>query len=416
HAFTKRLKYNVKEGAPQSHWLDYSISKYGDKLVEDMKVVFSILYLYLPLQVMNPAIVLVLIPVCPGGSWSLLPVMEPLQKMFIGGVLAALAFLSAGILQIGIEAIPGHHQTGLVLLNTLACPVDTAVRGEGTAPVEGYGTALMTPLPHTALKITASCPIDCAGRVMKKHAVSADLNSVAGMFMPVVIGQNSDDQISLFYLDPSPFLKSLTGKPKLKSVKCLNVETEKKLSDIYYVSNEPVDHIGESAYMCLQPGNSDGEVSGSGEGYLRAGGVYVLCVRERLGRLDAAVLHAPNPPNELHLAWILPQYILVSIAEIMFAVSGLEFSFTQATEFFVYASALAVAMLVFLRMAQGYELRIHSLTNSTQGFSVPRPGSSAASCLSLMERARVSGWPTRANVHMGTPSTSECRVTTLAKD
>lgn len=75
--------------------------------------------------------------------------------------------------------------------------------------------------------------------------------------------------------------------------------------------------------------SADGEVSGSGEGFLRAGGVYVLCVRERLGRLDAAVLHAPNPPNELNLAWIVPQYLLVSVAEIMFAVSGLEFSFTQ---------------------------------------------------------------------------------------
>lgn len=64
---------------------------------------------------------------------------------------------------------------------------------------------------------------------------------------------------------------------------------------------------------------------------MRAGGVYVLCVRERLGRLDAAVLHAPNPPNELNLAWIVPQYVLVSMAEIMFAVSGLEFSFTQVS-------------------------------------------------------------------------------------
>lgn len=68
---------------------------------------------------------------------------------------------------------------------------------------------------------------------------------------------------------------------------------------------------------------------GSGEGYLRTGGVYVLCVRERLGRLDAAALHAPNPPNELQLACIVPQYVLVSMAEIMFAVSGLEFSFTE---------------------------------------------------------------------------------------
>lgn len=55
------------------------------------------------LQVMNPAMVLLMIPMCPGGAWPLLPDLPPLQKMFIGGMLASLAFISAGILQIGIE-------------------------------------------------------------------------------------------------------------------------------------------------------------------------------------------------------------------------------------------------------------------------------------------------------------------------
>lgn len=42
-----------------------------------------------------------------------------------------------------------------------------------------------------------------------------------------------------------------TGPNKNVSV---SVETEKKLIDIYYVSDAPIDHIGESAYMSLQPG------------------------------------------------------------------------------------------------------------------------------------------------------------------
>ncbi|CAH1647716.1 unnamed protein product [Spodoptera littoralis] len=531
YAICKRFKYNSEsDGMPREHWLDYAVEKYGEKLVADMKVVFSILYLYLPvpifwslfdqqgsrwtfqasrlrsevfgvtlmpdqLQVMNPAMVLLMIPVCPGGAWPILPDMPPLQKMFIGGMLAAMAFVSAGILQIGIERstlqVPGHRQTGLVIMNTLGCPVDMAIRGEGIATVEQHGTALMTPLPHKGLTVTATSPVNCAGRVMKKHIAKEELKTVAGMFMPVVIGQNSDDQIGLYFMDPNPFVKSLTGKPKLKVVYVgdtgpnknvsIAVETEKRLSDIYYVSDAPVDHIGESAYMCLQPGkfrwralSADGEMSGSGEGYLRAGGVYVLCLRERLGRLDAAVLHAPNPPNELHLAWIVPQYLLVSVAEIMFAVSGLEFSFTQApksmktitiaawyvsvafgnlivilvaqtkifqsraTEFFVYAGMLAIAMLVFLRMAQDYHSRnidadasssesrpllhhrskvisVHSLsTSSTRAFG--GTGSSAASCLGVMERSRPAAWPQRAYVHIATPSTAEPKATTLAQE
>ncbi|XP_059059832.1 solute carrier family 15 member 1-like isoform X2 [Achroia grisella] len=446
YAFMKWLRCDSRSDPIKEHWLDYGADKYGEKLIADMKIVFSILYLYLPvpifwslfdqqgsrwtfqasrlrsevfgvtlmpdqLQVMNPAMVLFMMPVCPGGVWPVLPDLPPLQKMFIGGVLAALAFVAAGILQIGIERstlqVPVHHHSGLVLLNTLGCPVEIAVQGEGIVPIEEHGTALMTPLPHGILNIIASCPVNCAGRVMKRHAVREEVRTVAGMFITVVIGQNSNDHISLYFMDPNPFTKSLTGKPKLKVVYLgdtgpnknvtISIETDKRLSDIYYVSDEPVDHIGESAFMCLQPGrfkwhaeSAGGELFGSGEGFLRAGGVYVLCLRERLGRLDAAVLHAPNPPNELHLAWIIPQYLLVSVAEIMFAVSGLEFSFTQV-------------------------ISVHSLsTATTRCFSGPQH--SAASCLGLMERARPAAWPSRAYVHLATPSTSEPRITSLAKD
>ncbi|KAG7313613.1 hypothetical protein JYU34_000769 [Plutella xylostella] len=209
-------------------------------------------------------------------------------------------------------------------------------------------------------------------------------------------------------------------------------------------------------------------VAGSGEGYLRAGGVYVLCLRERMGRLDAASLHAPNPPNELSLAWILPQYLLISVAEIMFAVSGLEFSFTQApksmktitiaawyvsvavgnlivilvaetkafqsraTELFVYAGALGLAMLVFLHLARGFPagapawdasssesqplLRRHSKVISIHSLStLGTPSSGKAwSCLEAMQ-SRRGGWPRHATVHVGTPSDTDLGHTTLAK-
>lgn len=39
--------------------------------------------------------------------------------------------------------------------------------------------------------------------------------------------------------------------------------------------------------------------------------------------------------------------------------------FWQATEFFVYAAVLAVAMLIFLKMAQGYQPRSIESDNSS---------------------------------------------------
>lgn len=66
-------------------------------------------------------------------------------------------------------------------MNTLGCQVDVAIRGEGIATVEQHGTALMTPLPHKLLSVTATCAENCAGRVMKKHVVTQEFKSIARM-------------------------------------------------------------------------------------------------------------------------------------------------------------------------------------------------------------------------------------------
>ncbi|KAG7313614.1 hypothetical protein JYU34_000770 [Plutella xylostella] len=304
YAFMKHMS-SRREAEPVSHWLDHSAKKYGQKLVSDMKVVFSILYLYLPvpifwslfdqqgsrwtfqasrlrsevfgvslmpdqLQVLNPAMVLMLLPLCPGGCWPLVPEMRPLTKMFVGGMLAAMSFVAAGILQIGIERStlqpPPRHSTGLAFLNSLPCAVEVSVQGEVSASVEPYGTALVAPLPLRRLRVAARVRGGCGGRALRPSCAAQDMRTAPGMFMPIVIGQNSDDEMSLYFMDPNTFTKSLTGKPKLKVVYIgdtgpnknvsVTVETEKALRDIYYVSDEPVDHIGESAYMCLQPGKS----------------------------------------------------------------------------------------------------------------------------------------------------------------
>ncbi|XP_041986920.1 uncharacterized protein LOC121738752 [Aricia agestis] len=509
------------DGIPRAHWLDYSRDKYGEKLVADMKVVFSILYLFLPvpifwslfdqqgsrwtfqasrltsevfgitlmpdqLQVLNPALVLLMMPVCPGGAWSILPEMDPLKKMFVGGILTSLAFVSAGILQIAIERstlqTPRSEETGLVILNTLPCAVELAVCGGGIASIKPSSTFLMTSLPHREYAMAVSCSSDCDGRVMMRRVITTHLKTAPGMFMPIIVGQNSDDELSLYYMDPSTLTKSLTGKPKMKVVYVgktgpnrnvsISVKSDKRISDVYYVSDSSPDDVSESAFMCMQPGKFKWRAesttgSWAGEGHLRCGGVYILCLRERSGVLDAAVLHAPNPPNELHLVWIIPQYILISIAEIMFAISGLEFSFMQApksmktitiaawyvsvafgnlivilvtqskvfqnraTEFFVYAATLTIAMLVFLKMTKGFCSRTmegdgssteshpllnrHSTATSLRSTSsILYFGTDNLSCLGLTDEATT--WPTQALVHIGTPSTSEAHFTSLAKE
>ncbi|KAJ8924660.1 hypothetical protein NQ315_000811 [Exocentrus adspersus] len=102
-------------------------------------------------------------------------------------------------------------------------------------------------------------------------------------------------------------------------------------------------------------------------------------------------LYTMSVPNTVNILWQVPQYFLISVAEIMFGVAGLEFSFTQAPrsmktvtiagwylsvavgnflviiitqlnmfksqahEFFLFAVLIVADMVLFMEMASNYK-------------------------------------------------------------
>jgi solute carrier family 15 oligopeptide transporter 1 len=36
-------------------------------------------------------------------------------------------------------------------------------------------------------------------------------------------------------------------------------------------------------------------------------------------------------PNSIHMLWLIPQYFVMTMGEVMFSITGLEFSFTQVS-------------------------------------------------------------------------------------
>lgn len=61
----------------------------------------------------------------------------------------------------------------------------------------------------------------------------------------------------------------------------------------------------------------------------RTGGVYTLVGYVNENGSDFNVITVTEP-NSLHILWLLPQYIIITMGEVMFSVTGLEFAFTQA--------------------------------------------------------------------------------------
>jgi len=57
----------------------------------------------------------------------------------------------------------------------------------------------------------------------------------------------------------------------------------------------------------------------------------LLIVKGSDGKYDTSFLTIA-PPNSVHILWQIPQIIIITAAEIMFSITGLEFSFTQAPQ------------------------------------------------------------------------------------
>lgn len=64
---------------------------------------------------------------------------------------------------------------------------------------------------------------------------------------------------------------------------------------------------------------------------LKLGGVYTIVGYDipEQNKKGLSIITV-TPPNSMHLFWLLPQYIVITMAEVLFSVTGLEFAFTQS--------------------------------------------------------------------------------------
>jgi len=92
-----------------------------------------------------------------------------------------------------------------------------------------------------------------------------------------------------------------------------------------YGSNYSKIHTGNYKIMMGDASLGDIEVD--------QGGVYSLVVaRDPATNIHKPLMHTLTTPNSVHIFWLLPQIFVITIGEIMFSVTGLEFSFSQAPD------------------------------------------------------------------------------------
>ncbi|XP_055593305.1 peptide transporter family 1-like [Uranotaenia lowii] len=368
-----RTRSKEKAVSPRDHWLDYSEPRWGQQLVDETKILLNVLRLYIPLpvfwalfdqqgsrwtfqatrmdgdlgfwtikpdqmQVINPLLILVFIPLYEIAFYpllSLIGIRRPLQKLTLGGIFAGLAFIISFIVEIQLEetyaVIPKAGESQLRIFNGLNCnyTVTTNIPDHTTIVLEGMkmfeekyiGVQGKKSFTYSFATSQAGCAVPPAGEfeLAEEQQVSYFLND-----------RNQPANLHRFLDDTQ---KSSKGLPVFRVLG----NTRQNLTYSFYdIDNEQVRHEnGTLTEERVDSYPSKYKISVDGKEILEynllLGGVYTFIVAGSSPDITVTPIIVTEP-NSVSMLWLIPQYVVMTLGEVMYSITGLEFSFTQAPE------------------------------------------------------------------------------------
>ncbi|XP_055915649.1 peptide transporter family 1 isoform X1 [Eupeodes corollae] len=431
--------FKERKTNPREHWLDHADKKYDKQLIADVKVLLRVLLLYVPLpvfwalfdqqgsrwtfqatrmngdfggftlkpdqmQMLNPLLILIFIPLYDVAFYPLLNlvgVRRPLQKLTAGGILAGIAFTISGLIELKLETtypvLPKAGEFQMRIFNGVPnCDFTfktnltdfsefTVKSMEHFEEKHIYANAINF---DTVTKSSPDCPDLPTG------LLSLNDKTAHSFFI------KSNGIGLLYYVDEvdkpdrgNPVVRTLANVNGIKTV------TWKEIKRGYQAYTNTTDF-----YPLFEFKPTEYAVSVDGKEVLKTklkqGGVYTLVIGEESDGNYKTKLFEIAEPNSVNILLLIPQYVVMTLGEVMFSVTGIEFSYSQAPvsmksvlqacwlltvafgnvivviiaelklfesqafEFFLFAGLMFIDMIAFMFLAYAYKPNDPNAVNS----------------------------------------------------
>ncbi|XP_052014816.1 solute carrier family 15 member 2 [Apodemus sylvaticus] len=376
-AICNRFRNRSGDVPKRQHWLDWAAEKYPNHLIMDVKALTRILLLYIPLpmfwalldqqgsrwtlqankmngdlgffvlqpdqmQVLNPFLVLIFIPLFDLGIYRLISKcginFSSLRKMAVGMILACLAFAVAALVEIKINGMihpqPASQEIFLQVLNLADGEIEVTVLGSrnNSLLVESISSFQNT-THYSKLHLEAKSQ-DLHLRLKYNNLSVHNEHSVEEKnYYQLVIHEDGKSISSMLVKDTG--IKPANGMAAIRFINTLHKDMNISLD-----ADAPLSvgkDYGVSEYKTVLRGRypavhceTEDKVFSLNLGQLDLGTTYLFVITNITDQGLQAWKAEDIPANKLSIAWQLPQYVLVTAAEVMFSVTGLEFSYSQA--------------------------------------------------------------------------------------
>uniref|UniRef100_A0A8C2CX01 Solute carrier family 15 member 1 n=1 Tax=Cyprinus carpio TaxID=7962 RepID=A0A8C2CX01_CYPCA len=280
------------------------------------------------MQIVNPILIVIMVPILDSAVYPLIKKcglnFTPLRRMTVGMLLAALAFVAAALLQIQIDRtvpnFPSSSQTQVKFLNLENTPVPVVVEGQEPFVVPGFNSSNNYMTLDTE-NVTVSAGGRNATAYFQKESRHTVLINADGMLQTLNDITEKPNQGMNAIRFVNGFRSHLNFSVKSDH---LGPIAPLQVSDYFSVTHGKasftiVNEEGQTCHYILQLG---------------FGSSYTVLIPNTFtfGESCTENIKAIQDinPNDIHMAWQVIQYFLMTCGEVVFSVTGLDFSYSQA--------------------------------------------------------------------------------------